>query len=194
MVHPDGSLAPFSASSPRQHRQRLPLGTVHHSRGFTVQGIDNPSPGVESAALYFQGDHAGAAIVEGNELVANGDEALLTEYSATVSGLVITGNTFSGKTFAGTTAGGLGSGSQFTTPNVPRQLVVIGGGPGGGNTSDVTFTNNDVTGTAGGLNADGLEQGNNLVTVDAAGATITGNTFRGTTTRYGVSLRAGRPR
>ena len=50
-----------------------------------------------------------------------------------------------------------------------------------------------MTGTAGGLNADGLEQGNDLVTVDAAGATITGNTFRGTTTRYGVSLRARGP-
>jgi hypothetical protein len=165
-------------------------GTGH---GFTIEGIDNTSPGVESAAVYFQGSHANAQIID-NEIVAAGDEGLLTEYGAVISGFVIDGNTFSGQTFVGV-PGGSGFGSQFTTPNVPRQAVVMGDGGGAapGNTNNVTFTNNLITATAGGINGSGQEQGNNLVTIDAAGSTISGNTFSGTTTRYGVSFRSRRP-
>lgn len=156
-------------------------------QGFTIVGIDNASPGIESAAVYFQGDNSGA-VVRGNTIIGQGDSAFLTEYSAKISGFVIDGNEFSGQTFTGTPAGN-GTGDQFTLPNVPRQLVVISGGTGGGNTSNITFTNNVISGTAGGTNGDGDEQGTTLVTIDSDGATVTGNTFAGTTTRYGSALR-----
>ena len=89
--------------------------------------------------------------------------------------------------------GGNGFSNQFTLPNVPRQLAVISGGSGGGNTSNVTFTNNVITGTSGGTNASGDPQGNTLVTIDSNGATITGNQFMGTTSRFATSLRARGP-
>jgi len=166
------------------------IGAV--GQGFTIEGIDNSSPGLESAALYFQGTHANAKIVD-NEIIAAGDAGLQTEFSAVVSGFVIDGNTFSGTTFTGGVPAGSGFGMQFTLPNVPRQLVTMGGGAAGTNTTNVTFTNNQVTGTAGGINGSAQEQGNVLVTIDAEGSTITGNTFAGTTTLGGVSLRARRP-
>lgn len=163
------------------------LGSIGH--GFEIVGIDNASAGIESAAVYFQGANSGSTVA-GNRITANGDGGLTTEYNVAVTNLTVDGNIFDGKTFSGDTAGGLGFGTQFATPNVPRQLVVISGGPTVTNTKDITFTNNQVIGTAGGLNADGQEQGNSLVTIDAVGATITGNTFAGTTTRYGDALRA----
>ncbi|MEZ6073121.1 MAG: hypothetical protein R3C10_23355 [Pirellulales bacterium] len=162
------------------------IGGIGH--GFTIAGIDNGLPGIENAAIYFQGSHSDAAIID-NEVVAMGDHGLLTEYGATISGFVIDSNEFSGQTFIGPEPGGNGFGGQFTDPNVPRQLVTMGGGPGGGSTSNITFTNNQITGSAGGTNTGG-EQGNTLVTIDSVGATITDNTFAGTTTRYGSALRA----
>lgn len=158
-------------------------------QGFTIQGVDNTSAGSESAAVYFQGPHSNAQI-RNNEIAAAGDHGLLTEFGSVISGFVIDGNTFSGQTFSGPTAGDCGFGNQFSAPNVPRQLVTIGGGNGGGSTSNMTFTNNLITGTAGALNAAGREQGNTLVTVDTVGGTITGNTFAGVTSRFGTSLRA----
>ncbi|MCC6850656.1 MAG: hypothetical protein IT294_19370 [Deltaproteobacteria bacterium] len=158
-------------------------------KGFTVHGIDNLSPGLESAAIYFQGNHSSAKVLD-NEIVAAGDAGLQTEYGATVSGLVISGNTFSGQTFTGANPADFGFGNQFTTPNVPRQLVAVGCGGGCLTTSSTTFTNNLVTGAAGGCNSGGQEQGNTLVTIDSNGATITGNDFSGTTSRYATSLRA----
>jgi hypothetical protein len=160
-------------------------------RGLTIIGIDGP-PGLEKAAVYFQGAHANV-VVRDNEIRANGDEGLMTEYNAAISAFTIDSNTFSGQTFLGTTPGGLGFAEQFTLPNVPRQLVVMGGGATGTNGTNVAFTNNLVTGTAGGLNSDGLEQGNTLVTIDTDNSTFTGNTFSGITTRYAVSLRGRRP-
>ncbi|MCK6555063.1 hypothetical protein L6Q96_10860 [Candidatus Binatia bacterium] len=171
-------------------------------QGFTIVGIDNPSPGLESAAVYFQGNHAGA-VVSDNEIVAAGDAGLMTEYGATISSFVISGNTFSGQTFTGANPAGCGFGSQWTLANVPRQLVVISGGSGGGSHSGITFTGNVVSGTAGGCSSSGIgvggctavgqEQGNTLVTIDASGATISGNTFSGTTARSATSFRARGP-
>src|SRR5690606_32619533 len=80
-------------------------------QGFTIAGRDHVSAGIEAAALYFQGSHSNAQIVD-NEISAAGDHALLTEFGATISGFVITGNTFSGQTFIGTPAG-YGFGQQF---------------------------------------------------------------------------------
>ncbi|MEQ8787080.1 MAG: right-handed parallel beta-helix repeat-containing protein, partial [Pirellulaceae bacterium] len=159
-------------------------------QGFSIIGIDNGAPGIENAAIYFQGSHSNA-VIRDNEIVANGEAGLLTEFGATISGFVIDGNEFSGQTFLGAQPAGIGFGTQFTQPNVPRQLVAMGGGTGGGNTSNITFTNNDITGTTGGISTDDnvSEQGNTLVTIDSVGATVTGNTFAGTTARFGSSLR-----
>lgn len=157
-------------------------GTGH---GFIINGFDGPSAGIETAAVYLQGNHSNITIQD-NEIVANGDAGLQGEYSATVTNVVVDGNTFSGQTFVGTPAGN-GFGTQFTEANVPRQLVVLGGN--GQNTSHVTFTNNIISGTAGGLNGSGQPQGNTLVTIDAADSVITGNDFSGFTNRFATQLR-----
>jgi len=156
-------------------------------QGFTINGFDSASPGVETAAIYIQGDNSGITIRD-NEVVANGEAGLLSEFGATVTDVVVDGNTFSGQTFTGNEPAGDGFGDQFTLQNVPRQLVTLGGN--GANTSMVTFSNNEVTGTAGGINSSGNEQGNTLVTIDAADSTIEGNSFTGFTNRFATALRA----
>ncbi|MEB8385783.1 right-handed parallel beta-helix repeat-containing protein [Rhodobacteraceae bacterium KMM 6894] len=154
--------------------------------GFTINGIDNGNPAVENAAIYIQGAHDGLTF-KGNDIVANGDSGMTSEYSAVVTNVVVDGNIFSGQTFTGANPGGEGFGSQFTEFNVPRQLVLLGAN--GQNTSGVTFTNNQITGTAGGTNIAGEPQGNTLVTIDAANSTISGNEFTGFTNRYASQLR-----
>lgn len=161
------------------------------NKGFTIIGIDNNAPGIENAAIYFQGAHTNASI-QYNEIQANGDNGLLAEYNAAVTHFLIDHNIFSGQTFLGANPAGDGFADQFTLSNVPRQLVTIGGGNTGTNTQHITFTNNTITGIAGGLNTLGNEQGNTLVTIDADNSVITGNTFAGTTARYGTSLRSRR--
>ena len=157
--------------------------------GFTIQGFEEIAVGQEAGAIYIQGSHSNVTI-RGNEIVAAGDAGLLSTFNTTLSNAVIDDNIFSGKTFVGANPA---AGNQFTVPNVARQLVVIGGGSGGGNTSNVTFTKNQITGTAGGYGTNGAELGNTLVTIDSNGATITGNTFAGTTTAFGYQLRARGP-
>ncbi|MCF8304055.1 MAG: right-handed parallel beta-helix repeat-containing protein, partial [Bacteroidales bacterium] len=162
------------------------------NQGFTIIGIDNGNPGLENAAVYFQGNGHTNATIQYNEIQANGDAALMAEYNRDITYFDINNNTFSGKTFVGPNPAGDGFSQQFTLPNVPRQLVVFGGGGGGTNTYHINFTDNQVTGIAGGYNTSGNEQGNTLVTIDADNSVITGNTFNGTTTRYGASLRSRR--
>ena len=165
------------------------FGGVGH--GFTVVGIDNASPAIESAAIYLQGAHDHVAIL-GNEVVANGDSGLTSEYGYAITNTTISDNTFSGYTFAGAEPADYGFGNQFTTENVPRQLVVMGANDAtvGDATPGVTFINNEITGTAGGINAAGQQQGNTLVTIDVPNSTITDNDFSGFTNRYASQLRA----
>lgn len=160
-------------------------------QGFKVIGLDGP-PNSERAAIYFQGSHSNTKII-GNNVRADGDEAVLTEFGASISGFVLTDNEFGGQTFVGSTPGGLGFGGQFTDPNVPRQLVILSGGNGGGGHSNITFSNNTITGIAGGTNASNQPQGNYLVTIDANGLVAKNNVFQGFTTRFGASLRARGP-
>lgn len=164
--------------------------------GFTIKMTDDETlPAQEAAAIRFKdGPHTGAEI-RNNELIADGEACLLSEYGATFVNPIIDSNIFSGTTFIGTPAG-CGFGTQFSELNVPRQLVAVSGP----NTENVTFTNNEITGTAGGYN-DGtsggcalpLAQGNTLVTIDSNRASISGNTFFGTPARYGTSLRCRGP-
>ncbi|MGB9898224.1 right-handed parallel beta-helix repeat-containing protein, partial [Thermanaerothrix sp.] len=165
------------------------IGDIGH--GFKIIGIDNGYPEVENAAIYFQGNHSNA-VIKGNEIVANGEHGLLTEYSAIITGFLIDSNVFSGKTFQGDKPAGNGFGQQFTLPNVPRQLVVMGGGASGTGTTNITFTNNRIIGTAGGFNDEGQPQGNTLVTLDAENSRIEGNVFEGVTSRDATSLRVRR--
>jgi hypothetical protein len=120
---------------------------------------------------------------------------LMSEYGNAVTHVTIDGNIFSGQTFTGTHPGGIGFGTQFVEGNnVPRQLVVLGSGGTNGNTpaSNITFTNNQITGTAGGISTldNATAQGNTLVTIDAQSSLIQGNVFSGYTTGSGYALRA----
>ncbi|PHI18670.1 hypothetical protein CEQ90_16965, partial [Lewinellaceae bacterium SD302] len=155
--------------------------------GFTLIGFDAANAGSETAALYLQGAHSNITITN-NTITANGDAGFTEEFGALNDNLVIDGNTFDGQTFPGAQAGGCGFGNQFSDPTVPRQLVVIGNSD-----TNVQFTNNIISGTAGSTTtAAGCEttgQGNTLVTIDAPGAVITGNTFSGTTARFASMLR-----
>ena len=160
-------------------------------QGFTIIGFDNDVGAVEAAAVYLDGAHSNITI-ESNDIRANGEAGLLSEFNAAINNIVINNNIFSGQTFAGFNPSGIGSSTQFNNPNnVPRQLVVMGGGDAVTNSMNVTFTNNKITGIAGGISSDDFlsEQGNTLVTIDVIGATITDNNFMGTTTRFGASLR-----
>jgi hypothetical protein len=167
--------------------------------GFTILGIDNGTPGIENAAVYVKGIHSNT-VIQDNEIVAQGDAGLLSEWGATVSAFIIDGNIFSGQTFLGSEPGGCGFGQQFTEPNVPRQLVAMGNGGGNAasaNATNITFTNNQIVGTAGGpstvVGCEVTGQGNTLVTLDVANSAIENNTFDGETTRFGTSLRVRRP-
>lgn len=157
-------------------------------KGFTITGFDG-SGSVETGAIYLIGAHQNIRI-EGNNIVANGEHGLGSNFNTAIDNIIINNNTFSGKTFIGNEPGGCGSSTQFAPGNnVPRQLVVLGGGPTVTNSKNVTFTNNKVIGTTGGYNsASGCFQGNTQVTIDVIGAVISGNIFDGITTT-GSSLR-----
>jgi parallel beta-helix repeat protein len=143
------------------------------NKGFTVVGFDNGAPGIENAAVYFQGNHAGAT-VKGNRITAVGDEALVTEYNLNNSDFVIDGNIFDGTTYTGP-SGAWGVGNQFTVPNVPRQLVALNRG-----LSNIAFTNNEVVGDSG---------NRQLVAIESVGANISGNTFDGETNSAALHVR-----
>lgn len=157
-------------------------------KGFTITGFDG-SGAVETGAIYLVGTHQNIRI-EGNNIVANGEHGLGSNFNTAIDNIIINDNIFSGKTFIGNEPGGCGSSTQFTLGNnVPRQLVVLGGGATVSNSRNVTFTNNKVIGTTGGYNtASGCFQGNTQVTIDVIGALISGNIFDGVTTA-GSSLR-----
>jgi len=161
------------------------------TQGFTIRGI-NGNGAVEKAGIYLQGAHTGIDIV-GNDVEARGDLGLLSEYNSAISDILVDGNVFSGVTFEGATPQDAPFGNQFDVGNnVPRQLVVLGGGNlGAGNpSSDVDFVNNTVSGTAGGETATaGTFRGNQLVTIDANYSTIADNAFTGNTYAGAFALR-----
>jgi Ca2+-binding RTX toxin-like protein len=163
-------------------------------QGFMIVGFDSV-PGIEAGAIYLQGNHDGV-VIQGNNVVANGDSGLTSEFAAANTNMLIDSNEFSGHTFNGLEPGGIGFGSQFTDPNVPRQLVVLGNGGGAGESAShhITFSNNLVSGTTGGISSvdHTTPQGNTLVTIDASHSVIDNNTFTGDTGGTGYALRARR--
>jgi len=107
------------------------------------------------------------------------------EWGASISNMNITDNVISGQTFVGDKPAGQGTSNQWTLWNVPRSLVYIGGN----NKSNITFTGNQVSGVAGGINSEDQQQGNVIVNIDADGATIEDNYFAGNTAWTAASLR-----
>jgi hypothetical protein len=159
-----------------------------------VVGIDdNANPAQERAAVYFRaGSHTDVEVRDAR-IVANGGHGLIAVGAAVIEGWVIDGNHLTGQTFLGDNPAGSGFAQQFSAPNVPRQLLVLGAGAGGTNASDLHFTDNVIDGVAGGLNTEGQEQGNTLVTLDVDDLVATGNVFAGETTRIAEQLRVRRP-
>lgn len=164
-------------------------------QGFTIVGI-NGNGALEKAAVYIQGNNDSLTI-QGNEIVADGDSGLTSEFSAAITNTLIDNNIFSGQTFTGSNPSGTGFSTQFNVGNnVPRQLVVMGnGGSGPYVSSNIVFSNNSVTGIAGGISSDDgvSEQGNNLVTIDADTVLFENNSFTGFTNRFASGLRARGP-
>ena len=162
------------------------IGAV--GKGFTIRGFDSNGQ-IETGAIYLLGAHTNIKI-EGNEIVANGEHGIGSNFNTAIDNIIINENTFSGKTFSGAEPGGCGSGTQFLAGNnVPRQLVVLGGSNTVTNSKNVTFTNNKIVGITGGYNsASGCYQGNTQITIDVIGATISGNIFDGVTST-GSNLR-----
>lgn len=164
-------------------------------QGFTIQGI-NGNGSIEKAAVYLQGSQDGI-VIQGNVIEARGDAGLTSEFGGALTNALIDSNEFSGQTFVGPQPGGIGFSTQFNPGNnVPRQLVVIGeGGSGPYNSNNITFSNNLVSGTTGGISSDDnvSEQGNTMVTIDAADSSIDNNEFTGETARFGTAIRARGP-
>ena len=159
--------------------------------GFTMIGFDKGNPAVEQSVVYLLKDASGDPTENfhliGNELQANGEAALLSDWNAPIIDAVIDGNIFSGQTFIGTEPA---TGNQFIVDNVARQLIAFGQGsdPATNLADGIEFTDNQITGTAGGTSA-----GANLVTIDAANSIISGNTFTGYTNGGAVALRTRGP-
>ncbi|NKC31013.1 Ig-like domain-containing protein [Falsiroseomonas selenitidurans] len=155
-------------------------------QGFRIEGL-NGNGAIEKAAVYMQGAQSGHTI-QGNLVVAQGDAGLMSEFGSAITEITIDGNEFAGQTYVGeepTQAADYAT--QFNVGNnLPRQLVVLGNGGGAGASSSygVVFTNNLVSGSAG-ANA----FGNQLVTIDVSDATVSANTFTGTTAGGAYALR-----
>ena len=182
-------------------------------QGFTVIGFDGPTPAIERGAFYARANAAPGhtnLTIEGNEFVANGESALTFEFNDHFDGVTIQNNVFSGTAFDPDRPIGDPTtfSNQFSTDNVARQLVVIGGGSGVTNTQNVDFLNNEVTGTTGGVIKAGetfndagspevattdIPFGNTLATIDVVGGNVVGNSFTGTSGRFGSGLRARGP-
>ncbi|WP_113911944.1 calcium-binding protein [Roseovarius dicentrarchi] len=165
--------------------------------GLTIIGI-NGNGAIEKAAVYIQGANTGLRVID-NDVVARGDAGLMSEYGSGVTNAEVDGNIFSGITFVGTDPQSSATNSfngQFDVGNdFPRQLVVLsnGGGSGPSANDNITFSNNIVSGTTGGISSvTGSPFGNNLVTIDASNSTISENEFTGFTGAFTAALRSRR--
>jgi hypothetical protein len=147
---------------------------------ITVNGTAGASAGIETAALYIKGAN-GTVDVNGCKIVANGDSAITLEGGASAILLRIRNNTITGNTYLGTnTPAQTWSGSyfsaQFTTTNIPRQLVVINSSTIGA----AQFTGNilgDGTNSTGAFDTAGIYRSNTVMTCDAPNVTISGNIY-----------------
>lgn len=156
-------------------------------KGFTILGL-NGNGAIENAAVYMVGASHSGHVIQGNVITARGDAGLLSDFGGAVTNVLIDSNTFNGQTFVGTLPDQVsGFSTQFDLGNnVPRQLVTLGNGGGttASSSSNITFSNNEVSGIAGG----GV-LGNTLVTIDASNSKVLDNLFDGFTVGNGFALR-----
>jgi hypothetical protein len=160
------------------------IGT-NASNGFTVLGVDWPTNVTDVGAIYVRGDtHTNLSMI-GNDVRANGDNGFVLQYNTPVSGFTFSDNILSGQTYLGSqpnqTCGSSACYFDNTSSNVARSLFALNPGA-----SNVTFTNNLITGSAGvGAN------GNTLVQFDANTALIANNTFAGSTVSLSAATNRG---
>lgn len=172
-------------------RMRGANGVVEKLKIVGYNGPAPESPGVEFPAVYLRNAGLGSAactlfLIDDCEIEANGESAILSDFTAAVGNGTISNCLFSGKTFIGDIPA---IGNQYSVSNVPRVLVYFGSA-----NLPISFINNTITAITGGLTADGLSSYNTAVTVDTNGATITGNSFAGTFgTAYALRARGYEP-
>jgi len=150
-----------------------------------INGVSPEAPAVEYSAVYFKNTGLGTnfcqyAVMDNCHIEANGEYAILSDSGSAVGNITIKNCLISGKTFLGSNPN---SGNQFSVTNVPRQLVVFQSV-----NLPITFKDNRIEGTTGGLTTLGVPSFNSAVTIDAANSTVTGNTIKGTH-GYGYALR-----
>lgn len=157
------------------------IGTTS-ADGFTIIGVDLPTTDfTDVGAIYVQGPGTQTNLsIIGNDVRANGDDGFVAEPAATINGFVFDSNILSGTTFAGTQPNQTPGTPYFGTGanNVARTLFALNPRADGTTpaASNVRFTNNLITGTAG-----AGAFGNSLVQIAATNAVVEQNTFSGTT-------------
>lgn len=168
--------------------------------GFNIVGTTTSNDGNETAAVYLRGANSNISIVN-NTIQANGEAAILDEYNAGSTNIVVTGNTIGGNTFDGaaplpvghTPSNGVdfpGGANQWNSDNVARQLVVLGQGNwnttnGSGNpSSNITFSDNIINGNTGVGSV-----GNGLVNIEGNNSTVSGNIFNGNAATFELRAR-----
>lgn len=169
----------------------LSIGT-NPSNGFTIVGVDWPTNVTDVGAVYIQGSGTQTNLsIIGNDLQANGDDAFVSEPATTINGFVFDNNKLSGKTFLGAqpnqTCCSATCYFDNTSSNVARTLFSLNPrGDGTPATTNLTFTNNMITGTAG-----AGSNGNVLVQMSANNAVVERNTFSGTTVSLSATCNRG---
>lgn len=160
----------------------LAIGTgTDLANGFTIIGVNAATDFSDFGAVYVQGagTHTNLSIV-GNDIRANGDNGFVSEPATTINGFVFDRNILSGTTFTGNQPNQSCNTPYFSqnANNVARTLFALN--PRGDGTTpaatNVRFTNNQITGTAG-----AGAFGNSLVQIAALNAVVEQNTFSGTT-------------
>lgn len=150
------------------------------SDGFEIIGYDVATPAIEHAAVYYKPSASTDLSLIGNTVTADGEGGILGQYGSPANGLEIGYNNIGGKTYVGSTVAG-DSSVQFTVHNVPRSLVYFSG-----NTKNIEFHNNTLTGSVGAENTGvgpayyyntGATIDCNAATSLAEGANIHDNTF-----------------
>ena len=160
----------------------LAIGTgTDLANGFTIIGVNAATDFSDFGAVYVQGagTHTNLSIV-GNDIRANGDNGFVSEPATTITGFVFDRNILSGITFTGNQPNQSCNTPYFSpnANNVARTLFALN--PRGDGTTpaatNVRFTNNIITGTAG-----AGAFGNSLVQIAALNAVVEQNTFSGAT-------------
>lgn len=134
--------------------------------GFTIQGVDNATAGVESAAIYLNGTLTNIHIGH-NTITANGEAAVLTSVSGIKRNIDINNNLIDGKTYTGATPF---DGTLYSNVNTSKSAIVLNS-----NGKNVHFTDNTVTAITG----EGNVRGNVILQSGTDTLEISGNTFAG---------------